>query len=314
MEHEADLVEKTLTRFLNMEFDWKRRPRIVDVDPERAHLRFDTTPWKTIEQFQTARRLWSDFQRGGKECLKTAADYDEFAVYANARAADDGGRVFVEGGDLARLRQGLCRAWKQSVAGLRYREGAATAREFADLLTMCGIPTKRHDVENSRRTLFKTNSVPRSATCISALEKVRGQFPSIRPEEFLAAETETGDLLYILRYAVADAEECFDVTFDRIRYNRLLSFSIQMAFQEGSPPLAKGTVFTDPFAEGTVLKVQNAIELLLRASRLIADDRMKTLTRIISEAVTERRMERTLNSALLYLMEDIEIEVIDEAL
>jgi hypothetical protein len=117
VEHDADLVEKVLDRRVNMEFDWKRRPDAVGLDPDYEHLCFDTTPWKNIEQFRTMRNLWEDFQRGGKECLKTMADYERFAAYANARAADANGRVFVNDGDMSRLRQSLCRGWKHSVAG-----------------------------------------------------------------------------------------------------------------------------------------------------------------------------------------------------
>ena len=130
------------------------------------------------------------------------ADYERFANYADARATDDGGRVFVEGGDLARLKQSLCRAWKQSVGGLTFGEGAPTASKFADLLTSCGIPTKRHDVENGARNPFRPKSVPRTTRCIGALEEVGRLLQSIRPEEFLAAEDDA-----LLPFAQAGDEE-----------------------------------------------------------------------------------------------------------
>jgi DNA polymerase type B, organellar and viral len=190
VEYDADLVEKVLDRRLNMEFDWKRRPDIVGMDPQHDHLSFDTTPWKNIGQFQTMREFWSDFQRGGKECLKTMADYERFAAYANARAADENGRVFVEDGDLRRLKQGLCRAWKHSVAGVVFGEGATSASTFAGFLTSVGIPTQRHDVENAARKPFVPNAVPRTSRCVHALEQVSRSYPSIRIDDFLANEDE----------------------------------------------------------------------------------------------------------------------------
>ena len=36
VEHDADLVEKSLTRRLNMEFDWKRRPAVVGAGPRAS--------------------------------------------------------------------------------------------------------------------------------------------------------------------------------------------------------------------------------------------------------------------------------------
>ena len=65
---------------------------------------------------------------------------------------------------------------------------ALSAARFADLLTSCGIPAKRHDVENAAKREFVPNLVPRTLRCLEALKQVGQHFPSVRIEEFLAAE------------------------------------------------------------------------------------------------------------------------------
>ncbi len=174
---------------LNMEFDWKRRPHLYWCRPEHGHLRYDTVPGRPSRIPDGANPLWSNFQRAGKACLKTVDDYERFSAYANARASkDNNSRVFVDDGDQILLKQSLCRAWKQSLAGLVYREGAATANGFATLLTSCGIRTKRHDVENAALRAFEPHAVPRSSRCLRALEEVSQRFPAIQVEEVLANE------------------------------------------------------------------------------------------------------------------------------
>lgn len=52
-----DFVDRTLTRRLSMEFDWKRQPHYAgetDVefdDIHQKHLFFSTRPWRSIEEF-----------------------------------------------------------------------------------------------------------------------------------------------------------------------------------------------------------------------------------------------------------------------
>jgi len=58
VDYDADLVEKELTRRLNKEFDWKRRPYAIATCPRyHDHVIFDTVPWQSVEDFQDSRAV-----------------------------------------------------------------------------------------------------------------------------------------------------------------------------------------------------------------------------------------------------------------
>lgn len=80
VENDADLVEKTISKRLNMEYDWKRRPFGLKDSSRYRHLVFSTQPWHSVEQFLKIRNSWDDFSRNNPVCLKTAEDFNEFAT------------------------------------------------------------------------------------------------------------------------------------------------------------------------------------------------------------------------------------------
>ena len=45
VEHDADLVRKELSRRVNMEFDWKRKPDLLFDSMDYEHVAFCTVPW-----------------------------------------------------------------------------------------------------------------------------------------------------------------------------------------------------------------------------------------------------------------------------
>ncbi|TCS05890.1 hypothetical protein EV278_12835 [Caulobacter sp. BK020] len=51
VEFDADLVTKAISRRLNMEFDWKRRPHAVGTCLTYGHVAFSTSPWDTVDEF-----------------------------------------------------------------------------------------------------------------------------------------------------------------------------------------------------------------------------------------------------------------------
>src|SRR5712664_3836316 len=61
---QADLVVKRTERAISMEYDFKRRPakawdsQINYSGKSYSHLAFSTEPWRTVEEFKTARQLW----------------------------------------------------------------------------------------------------------------------------------------------------------------------------------------------------------------------------------------------------------------
>jgi hypothetical protein len=188
VEFEADLVEKQISKTLNMEFDWKRRPVAVWEDRGTGHVAFATEAWDTIDQFAKMREYWEAYGIVTRKCTKTVEDYREFAIYVFSQSSLTKAQsryLKKKNPDLSRLRQSLCAAWQKSQAGLsKYRHGKS-AQAFAFSLIDAGIPCKVTDIENARKP-FSPNNCPASPEVITALEKLQVAYPTLKVEEFLS--------------------------------------------------------------------------------------------------------------------------------
>lgn len=197
IEFDTDLVEKALSKRLNMEFDWKRRPTAVWEDTASGHLAFCTDPWDTIDQFAKMREYWESFGIVKPRCIKTEADYRELGVYVLSQSAlnKEGARYLrKKDPDLNRLRQTLCAAWRKSKAGLVHRVDGKTAEAFAAILTDAGVACKRSDVENARKP-FLPNMCPPTPAVATALTKLSAVFPYLEVDTLMA----TGDGIDLIK-------------------------------------------------------------------------------------------------------------------
>jgi hypothetical protein len=206
IEFDADLVEKELTRRLSMEFDWKRKPLKLTTDPHYNHISFSTQPWKSIDEFQMIREQWDDYTNVERKCLKTEADYEQWAIYVDSRfKVDKKDRAYMKSKDpdLKRLRQSLCAARKAKTAGFEF--GTSTSgrhiyvnsnRAFAGILAECGIWASKVDVENDNRNPFKTGIVPYTSRTKEAFEKLRAIYPRL-DASLIFSNLRTDGLLWI---------------------------------------------------------------------------------------------------------------------
>ncbi len=186
IEFDADLVEKSLSKRLNMEFDWKRKPSAAWQDSDPNHVAFSTDPWQSIDEFVRVRDYWAAY---GPCCIKSLEDYEAFAtsVLSQSSLADAHTKYLNRRQpDITRLRQTLCAAWRQSKAGLRRRVDGKSAQAFADILTDAGIPCKRSDVENARKPLA-LNSCPDTPEVRASLKRLKKVFPILDANAILSA-------------------------------------------------------------------------------------------------------------------------------
>ena len=194
----ADLVDKSLTKRLSMEFDWKRKPRSAVQSKTPDHVAFSTEPWTTVDEFILMRRYWEEFAIQTPFCLKSLADYRQFATYVMSQSSlgkADSKYMRRDGGDLKRLRQSLGAAWRHSKAGLVWQQQAISNGEFAELLTEVGIPAKRADIENAARKPFAPKKCPPTPDVFEALSKLTRQFPSLEVDAFIASAHGAIDLI-----------------------------------------------------------------------------------------------------------------------
>ena len=211
----ADFVDRELKKVLSMEFDWKRCPnkpimvndRMAD-GREYRHLRFQTAPWATIEQFQKTRELWEQYNLSERHCLKTVDDLEAFASFHESSLSTEGDAskyLRKDQGDLKRLRQELLIAWKLRKAGTHELKPHAfgrtnifptyklKAKEMAEILNdEIGVPCTKTDVDNAaKKTVFAPQRVPNTQEVRMKLARLRlDLFPRLEVTDFISGGAE----------------------------------------------------------------------------------------------------------------------------
>ena len=182
VEYNADFVEKIFSKRLNMEYDWKRAPFAVIESKRYNHIAFSTRPWVTREQFVTIRDTWNEYVKNDPHCLKTLGDFDEFSSFVESRTfleAQTAKYLRKKRGDVNRLRQMLCSAYKNSAAGLKPKVNGLNDQLFAELLTSVGIPCKKADVENGKKKDFVPHSCPPTEQVELLLMQLQAHFKDL---------------------------------------------------------------------------------------------------------------------------------------
>nr|WP_306235675.1 DNA polymerase [Bradyrhizobium sp. Bra64] len=185
IEFDADLVRKEVTRRVNMEYDWKRRPDILFDHHEYKHCAFSTNPWDTVDQFVAVRELFERYLDSDPHCIKSVGDFDSLSVYVDASmqlSEQERSYLRKRSGDLKRLRMMLCSGWHSRAFGLRDNPHVQSAQQFADTLTACGVKCSRANVENGSKQHFASNSVPPTDGVLAAIGKLQQLFPDLSPE------------------------------------------------------------------------------------------------------------------------------------
>jgi DNA polymerase type B, organellar and viral len=188
MTFEADFVERIFSKRLGMEYDWKRAPNGVSVDHKSGHLIFSSKPWNNVNQFISVREMWDEYVAKQFICLKSISDFEKFADFAETRLLlDPDSRRYLkrEDGDLMRLRQMICSAWKHGKAGMSEFFYPLTSNEFSETLQACGIKCSKADVENGRKKEFYAQRAPKTRRVLLALEKLVEHFPTLDAKEML---------------------------------------------------------------------------------------------------------------------------------
>jgi len=194
VEFDSDLVPKEVSRRVNMEFDWKRKPELLFDSMDYGHVAFCTVPWDSVEQFQAMREFFDQYQDRTPVCIKSVGDFDSFSYYVETKsrlAPEYRAYVRTTKGDIKRLRQMLCVAWHSSACGVREFNEITVASQFAAALTECGIPCKVDDVQNGKKKVFAAHSVPLTDRTIAAAAKLKAKIPTFVPNS-LWSEYEGG--------------------------------------------------------------------------------------------------------------------------
>jgi hypothetical protein len=190
LEHDDDLVPTSLSRKVNMEYDWKRRPDGVATSQHYNHIAFSTEPWQCIEQYVQVRAAWKAYNKNGEElkCLKVANDFTAWTDFLFITSIVEGTKVGSyldpERNGLKRARQVLCTAFKQGKAGFKLKS-IVKDREFADLLTEVGIPCTVKNVGSGKDQDYQSNFCVPTKPALMALYKLKKIFPKLDIDELV---------------------------------------------------------------------------------------------------------------------------------
>lgn len=189
--HGADFVDRSITKKLSMEYDWKRRPvherdvRIRFEGKIYTHLSFDTAPLEHKIEFDQIRTDWEDYTKRDRECIKTLKNLEDFQNFCTSKKhPKKKARTYLSkrDGDIKRLRRDLCIAFKSEQAGFDKeikRSRGITAARFASLLSKSGIPCKVSDVQNAKASSFEEQLVPDTERVRAALARLTEVFPEL---------------------------------------------------------------------------------------------------------------------------------------
>lgn len=89
-----------------------------------------------------------------------------------------------KGGYLGIAIRSFLAAYVQRACGLK--TGLLSQTKLAAWMTEVGYPTKVHDVKNAGRTVFHERAVPRSPEVLTFFEVMKGGFPTLEVDRFLA--------------------------------------------------------------------------------------------------------------------------------
>jgi len=189
----VDLFKFEKRLLLSLEPDLKRspcNPRMIEVaSRQRAHISLDTRPWRTVEEFDSARASLDAWRR--THCLKTMADWVSLndaiqlnLVRTKLRSAGSATLNIREGkaaDDL--LRRAFLRAYANQELGLTQTyKYPALARWLSDR----GYPTKPSEPRSAKSQKLVLGCVPRTKEVMVLFDLLQQEFPSAQLELLLA--------------------------------------------------------------------------------------------------------------------------------
>jgi len=186
-----DPHKKFKSKKLNMEYDWKRRPSAICTTNFKNHIAFTTDPWDTVDQYNRVQKVWDAYFKDELKCVKSVTDFDKWTAYLRSRTVSEHevSKNLSTTGDaeLIRLRQMLCRAFKQGRAGVSFNHKVTNER-FAQHLQSVGISCGVPDVQNGKNEI-KNPFIPHrcipSDTVDKALLELKKLLPSLDIDELL---------------------------------------------------------------------------------------------------------------------------------
>jgi hypothetical protein len=199
VEQGADYVDKLISKRLNMEYDWKRRPIGCRQSKALGHVVFSTDPWSSVEDFILMRSVFDDFQANEPRCIKSYEDMVALSTYTETKtvaAAHSLKNLHKVDGDLDRLRQMLCVV--HNIKGFYISGVRLTGSAFSQILNSCGVRCNIGNIDNGRYQKYVPHQVPPTERVLLAIIKLSALFPEFNFEELLVESTKYESMIRLL--------------------------------------------------------------------------------------------------------------------
>jgi hypothetical protein len=161
---EADIQAVKRDVRWNADYDMKRR--LVNVRDVDGPITADTTPWRSIDEFEQARDLLEDWKRSQRRVLKTRQDYDDMIAWGEMRAnrRRTGTRSHNK---LAPVAAAVLKilAWRDTPLSEWFQTTTHTQKAVW-MSAICGVKVTETDIKNAKRRGAGPEEL---AGCITAL-------------------------------------------------------------------------------------------------------------------------------------------------
>ena len=162
--YDADLIRKTITRKLSMEYDWKRQlvePEMVLVgqvigDSSPHHITLQSKPWRTIEDFKDARGTFDRWRSDKDGVLKTLSNWTAWTDYQRLTSLRSAGQYGGRGTPLQQFKRWFLKAYTCGA----YDLPSTDYKGLAAWLTKNGYSTTVTDIKNAKRSVIAITPAP----------------------------------------------------------------------------------------------------------------------------------------------------------
>lgn len=199
VEEGADYVDKLVSKRLNMEYDWKRRPFGCGQSKVLGHVFFSTVPWASVQDFILMRSVFDDFQANEPNCIKSYEDMIALSAFTETKtvaAAHALKNLHKVDGDLDKLRQMLCVV--HNISGFYINGVRLAGSAFSEILNISGVKCNIGNVDNGRYQKYVAHQVPPTERVLLAIIKLSAFFPEFKFDELLVESTKYESMIRLL--------------------------------------------------------------------------------------------------------------------
>ncbi len=204
---EMDLIEIKRDKYLNLEFDFKRKPvnptmvkvRNPITDEVVEHIQFDTVPWQTQNDAQLARATFDGWRL--ENCLKTMEDWHNWMdLYKTKTLITVKNQKYTENGSEDLFKREVLTAISNNLYGLSKNFDDGQTRTYpmiAAEFTEAGFESSDRDLTNAKIRKYHKHMLPAAPKLIPLLVWLIERYPKMDTKMFFI-ESEFDEVMQLV--------------------------------------------------------------------------------------------------------------------